>query len=527
MTHLTWLLALSPILVVLVLMVGFRWGGARAGPVGWFVALFVGLLFFGVTPELVAHSQLKAVLLTLYVLYIIWMALLLFNAVNDAGAIEVVGAGIARLTSDKVMQLLFLGWIFNAFLQGVAGFGVPVAVVAPLLVGLGFQPVVAVSVASVGYSWSITFGSIASSFQALMEATGLPGQALAPWSAIFLALACLGCGWCAAHAYDGWRALWHSFVPVLVIGLAMGGTQYFLATHEVWNIAAFMAGLVGLGVGVLVARLPAYRGGRPQRGRREDVSFSSQEAPSSMGLTLALLPYLILVVIVVSAEMIPALSTFLGQVLVKVEFPAVATRDGWVTPAGPGRTIDLFGHAGALLAYTAVIAYGLYRITGHYQPGAAGRIASRTARSAVSSSLGIAAMVGMAVLMSHSGMTHLLAEGLSRGVGRAFPLVSPFIGLLGAFMTGSNTNSNVIFGALQQQTADLLEMSVLVILGAQTTGGSLGSMLAPAKVIVGCSTAGLSGREGEVMKRTLVYGLIITGAIGLATWTVIHVLKLT
>jgi lactate permease len=527
MTHLAWLLALSPILIVLVLMVGFRWGGTRAGPVGWFMALLVALLFFGATPELVAYSQFKAVLLTLYVLYIIWMALLLFNTVNDAGAIEVVGLGIARLTGDRVMQLLFLGWIFNAFLQGVAGFGVPVAVVAPLLVGLGFRPVVAVSVASVGYSWSITFGSIASSFQALMAATGLPGEALAPWSAIFLALACLGCGWCAAHAYDGWRALRHSLLPVLVIGLAMGGTQYFLATRGVWNIAAFMAGLVGLGVGALVARLPAYRGGRPERDQREAATFSPGGVISTMGLPLALSPYLILVAIVVSAEMIPALSAFLGETVLKVDFPVITTLRGWFTPAGTGRTINLFGHAGALLAYTALIAYGLYWATGHYRPGAPRRIASRTVRSAVSSSLGIAAMVGMAVLMSHSGMTHLLAEGLSRSVGRAFPVISPFIGLLGAFMTGSNTNSNVIFAALQQQTADLLGMSALVILGAQTTGGSLGSMLAPAKVIVGCSTAGLSGREGEVMKRTLVYGLVITGAIGSATWLVIHVLGLT
>jgi len=233
------------------------------------------------------------------------------------------------------------------------------------------------------------------------------------------------------------------------------------------------------------------------------------------------------VVIVVNAEMIPALGAFLGQVVLKVDFPPIVTRYGWTTPAGTGRTIDLFGHAGALLAYTALIAYGAYWATGHYRPRAARRIVTHTVRSAVSSSLGIAAMVGMAVLMSHSGMTHLLAKGLSRSVGRAFPLVSPFIGLLGAFMTGSNTNSNVIFASLQQQTADLLGVSALVILGAQTTGGSLGSMLAPAKVIVGCSTAGLSGREGEVLKRTLVYGLVISGAIGLATWLVIHVLRLT
>lgn len=109
MTRLSWPLAVSPIPVVLVLMVGFRWGGASAGAVGWFMALLAALLFFGATPELIAYSQLKAVLLTLYVLQIIWMALVLFNVVNEAGAIEVIGAGIVHLTSNRVMQLLFLG----------------------------------------------------------------------------------------------------------------------------------------------------------------------------------------------------------------------------------------------------------------------------------------------------------------------------------------------------------------------------------------------------------------------------------
>ena len=90
--------------------------------------------------------------------------------------------------------------------------------------------------------------------------------------------------------------------------------------------------------------------------------------------------------------------------------------------------------------------------------------------------------------------------------------------MLGAFMTGSNTNSNVIFGALQQQTAQILSLPVAVILAAQTTGGSLGSMLAPAKIIIGCSTAGLSGQEGQVLRRTIAYGLIIAAVIGTIAW---------
>ena len=106
---------LSPILVVLVLMVGFRWGGATAGRAGWFTALVVTLLFFGPTPELIAYSQVKAVLLTLYVLYIVWMPLLLFNVVNETGAIEAIGAGIAPLAGDRVMQVLFLERILSDF----------------------------------------------------------------------------------------------------------------------------------------------------------------------------------------------------------------------------------------------------------------------------------------------------------------------------------------------------------------------------------------------------------------------------
>jgi lactate permease len=123
-------------------------------------------------------------------------------------------------------------------------------------------------------------------------------------------------------------------------------------------------------------------------------------------------------------------------------------------------------------------------------------------------------MVGMAVSMSHAGMTYMLAQGLSEGVGRrAYPLVAPWIGALGAFMTGSNTNANVVFTALQQQTATLLHMSVPLVLAGQTAGGALGSVLAPTKVILGCSTVGLAGMEGRVLRAELRYGLLLIAGV--------------
>jgi len=508
-----WLLALSPIVVVLILMIGFRWGGSKAGPVGWLTAMIVSLVFFGATPELLAYSQLKGLLLTVYVLYIIWMALVLYNVVNEAGAITVIGRAISHLTGDRVMQLLILSWVFSAFLQGVAGFGVPIAVVAPLLIGMGFEPTTAVVATAIGHSWSVTFGDIASSFQALIAATGLGGQELAPWSALFLGLACFGCGLAAAHAHDGFRALRHGLPAILIVGSLMSGTQYLLATNGLWTLAGFVAGLVGLLAGAGVTRLPLYRS--------TSATSTADSVEGRLKLPLALAPYLLLIALVTAAELYGPLHELLNSVVIRIRFPELHTAYGWTTEAGTGRTISIFGHAGALLAYTSVIAYFLYRRTGLYSGGVLRRIIANTLRSAVPSSIGIASLVGMALIMDHSGMTYFLAEGISRSVGAAFPFFSPLIGVLGAFMTGSNTNSNVIFAPLQKHAAELIGISVFIILGAQTTGGSLGSMLAPAKVIVGCSTAGLAGREGEVLKRTLVPGLLIAAFVGVVAWIAI------
>jgi lactate permease len=149
------------------------------------------------------------------------------------------------------------------------------------------------------------------------------------------------------------------------------------------------------------------------------------------------------------------------------------------------------------------------------------RIVSGTVRQVITSSIGIAAMVGMAVVMSHAGMTEILARGLAQGMGELFPLASPWIGVLGAFMTGSNTNANVVFAALQKRTADLLGYSAAIILAAQTSGAAIGSVIAPTKIIVGASTAGLTGKEGLVLRALLLYVAILIVGVSLATWILI------
>jgi lactate permease len=237
-----------------------------------------------------------------------------------------------------------------------------------------------------------------------------------------------------------------------------------------------------------------------------------------MPLGQALLPYAVLVIIVLVAQ-IPVVDDFLGQVAPGRQFLELVTPQGNILPA-KRLSVNVFGQAGALLTYASIAAYLWFRWKGRYAPDTARRILQGAAKRMVRSGLATAAMVGMAVTMEHAGMTHLLADGIARVAGGAFPLVSPFIGVLGAFMTGSNTNSNAVFANLQEAVATMIGVSPLIILAAQTTGGAIGSAFAPAKIVVGCST--VDAEEAPALKAVMRYGLIIVTGIAVATGVAVY-----
>jgi lactate permease len=234
-------------------------------------------------------------------------------------------------------------------------------------------------------------------------------------------------------------------------------------------------------------------------------------------LLLALSAYIVLIVITVAILLIPPIKEWLGQVSIQIQFPEMVTALGYISPAGTNRPIRIFTHAGAILVYTSLVAYFIYRRSGMYATGVGKKILKATVRGMMSSSLSIALMVAMATMMQGSGMTDALAQGLADAVGKAFPLIAPWIGGIGAFMTGSNTNSNVVFAALQMRTAELLTYSVPAILAGQTAGAAVASVAAPTKVVVGASTAGMAGAEGDVLRALIGYTALLVMFIGLLT----------
>src|SRR3989304_942216 len=197
------LLAPLPALLLVVRILGFGWSAARAGPAGWLAAAGIARLSYGAGSEVLAVAQAKALFLAVDVLLIVWAAFLLCRVVDEAGGVATLAAALPRLTPDRGMQALLIGWAFASFLQGVGGFGVPVVVTAPILLGLGFDPVTAVVAPSLGHAWSVTFGSLGSSFQALIAASGVPGPVMSAQSAALLGAACLVCGGAGVHVGRG------------------------------------------------------------------------------------------------------------------------------------------------------------------------------------------------------------------------------------------------------------------------------------------------------------------------------------
>jgi len=494
-------------------MVGLRWGAARAGAVGYLTALAIAILFFGAGAELLAYSHAKAFFLSIDVLFIIWAAFLLYRVADEAGAIKIIGKALPHLTPIKGLQALLIGWVFASFLQGVGGFGVPVAVIAPILIGLGFSPLSAVVIPSIGHGWAVTFGSLGSSFLALMASTGLSADQLAAPSALFLGIACIATGPMVAHAAGGWQTVRRLLIPTLILGGVMAIIQYIVVTNGFWYIGSFIAGIIGLAVGIPLA-LQSRKNNKNTDGKL-----------NVRALIIALSGYILLIAITLIVQLIPGIKSILSVVSIQLEFPEIITALGYITPAGAGREIVFFRHTGMILIYTSIFAYLIYHKAGLYKPGSIRSILDGTVRRVMSSSVSIVSMVTMAVIMQHSGMTDTIARGLADGFGSFYPIIAPWIGALGAFMTGSNTNSNVVFGVLQQRTAEILGYSIAVILAAQTSGAALGSVMAPTKVVVGASTAGLGNREGDVMRKLVVYASVLIMLMSMITIAVVMLIK--
>lgn len=468
-----WLAGALPVAVLLAAVLFGRVSSRTAALVSLGTATLLAVTAFEAPAAVMLNAAGKGTWLGVWILLVVLPGLLLFRLVDSAGSREVGGA-LARMLPDREVRLLALAWVFPSFIQGVAGFGTPIAVAAPLLLALGWSPVRAIALPLVGYHWSITFGSMGSSFYVASLTAGMTGgeqAALALRASSLLAVCCLVAGALVLLLDGGLAALRRGLLPLAVVGVPMAAVLVLVAVR-VPAVASLSAGGTGL--------LALYAYGCLRRSAPADASAAG-------GRLVLLSPYAALLVVALPVFLVPASRTWVREHLVVAPaFPSTRTGLGWENAAVPDFTpLAPLGHPGAFIAVACLVGYLLYRRLGVLQAGGGRTVLGAWARGVPAASLPILLLSCLAMLLVETGMVSTLAHGTADAAGRGYPAVAPLLGAAGSFMTGSTTSSNALFAALQAEVAELLLIDPTVLVAAQTVGGNIGNVLAPVVVLVG------------------------------------------
>ncbi|MGM0602160.1 MAG: L-lactate permease [Bacillota bacterium] len=501
-----WLIAALPIIVLLFLMSYVKLNSRKSALISLILTVIFSVFIFKLSFSQLLIAAGKGTSLSLYVILIIVGAVFLFNIVDISGGFETIKKFMESLGGNRSLQFLGLSWAFSGFIQGVTGFGVPIAIVGALLIGVGFNPLTAITAVLVGHSWAISFGSMGSSFFALQLVTGLEAVKLGVILASFFFIPVFTTGLAVAHIYGGIKEVKKNFKYILPMSLLMSSAQLGAAAGDFAHVGSLMAGLVGSTYFLFILF------------KNSEMSFEDFTSfkDGGMSLTTALFPYSVLIGSVLIFQL-PFIKNILPDISFAFSFPAFTTGLGYEVAEEINYSgIHLFSHPIFFLLLASISGGLMYASKNQFKKEYVSTVFSRSFQKARSSVLTVFLLMVLALVMNDSGMIFTFARGMAKVSGAAFPVFSPLIGILGAFLTGSNTSSNVLFGAFQINTANLLGFSPNIIASTQSVGGSLGSAIAPAKILLGTSVVGIHGKEGEIIKRCLGYTLISGTIVGFA-----------
>ncbi|MEC5127257.1 L-lactate permease [Verrucomicrobiales bacterium BCK34] len=502
----------------------------KSMPSNWalpLAALFLYLLlsgYFDVRPLLLHAAVVEGILTALTPIMIVFGAILLFKTMEKTGAMETVRSWLNGVTTNRVAQLMIVGWGFSFLVEGVSGFGTPAALAAPLLVGLGFRPLPIVLLCLMMNTIPVSFGAVGMPTWFGLGELGLNTEELrevAFKSAVIHAGPSLVVPLLALRMVMPWREILGNLGYIaMVVGATM--TVYVTVAFFSLEFPAIAGGICGLLVAILLAH---YGIGLTSGGAAED-----HERISAGNLVKATFP--------LWGTVLVLLVTRLDAIGLKALLTATSPATGFGTPAlgefyiSPFLVVGWKNIFGSGLNWSHAVLYVPSVLPFFLISGLSFllfRTPSTGVREVWSESLGrvikpIGAFLGALVLVKllmvggDSSAATVLGEGLARGAGGAWQFAAVYLGALGSFFSGSNTVSNLTFGGIQQATAIGLGLEQTTVLALQSVGGAMGNMVCIHNIVAVCSILGLQNEEGNILRKTfpptLLYG-IIAGLISL------------
>ena len=499
------LVAAIPLGVVLVLMGVLRKSGLFSSVCGLAVAGVLAVFVWGMPLKLAAWSTaFGAVYAAWPIMWIVVCALWLYNLTVDTGKFELLRRWMAEnVSNDPCIQAIVVAFCFGALLEGTAGFGSPVAVTAFLLVGLGFEARRAVVVALIANTAPVAFGALGIPIVALAGVTGLDLMQLSSMVGRQLPLLSLLLPLYIACVVGGIAGLRRTWPAALVAGGSFAAAQF--AVSNFWG--PYTADIIAAASSILVsvAFLRIWKPGTVRASQEPDEKLSVGTA------LLTWLPWALLsVVLVVWSNLklpvkgqlalhIPSLHNGVLITLYKQPYAAVYT----FQPLAAGT---------AVLAATVLtaICYGV-------RPEKFAASGWKTLVQLRVSVLTVMTIVGLAYLYNYSGMAYTLGATVARA-GRAFPLLSAYLGWVACFLSGSDTSSNVLFGNLQVAAAHQLNLNPVLLAATNSSGAVAGKMISPQNIAVGVTTVGLVAQEGKILRSTFWHSILLAGLISLLAY---------
>ena len=540
-------LAAAPVLTVGFLLVVLRFPARRAMPVAYVVTLLIAWRVWKLPLSVVAAASIQGLILALSLLYIVFGALLLLATLSKSGAVDTIREAFFQISPDRRVQAIIIGWLFGSFLEGASGFGTPAAVTAPLLLALGFPAMAAVMVGLIIQSTAVSFGAVGTPIL-IGVSSGLNSLTVHEY------IASLGIDFpmyvnkiaikvAAIHMVTG------TMIPLFLCSMLtgfFGNNRSFREGMLAWKFALFSAfsftlpyfacaflfgpefpSLLGGAIGMIVVIFSTRRGwfvpSKPwdfPSPQSWDPSWVGLVPPrigtvrEGMTIGKAWLPY-VLVAALLMVSRLPSLG--LREVLSNIRLGPEN-----IFGTGIGQQFQPFYLPGFMFLLVCLVTYFLHGMDWK-QVGDSWRIAARQMWGTAVALLFALPMVRLFIesgsdfnLSGLESMPLTLARGAAQLAGGAWPFFSPWVGALGAFAGGSNTVSNLMFSLFQFASARQVGVEPAVIVAAQAVGGAAGNMITVHNVVAACATVGLLGREGAVIRMTLIpmtYYCLMAGSI--------------
>jgi lactate permease len=522
---LSFLVASIPIIVVLVMLGVFQrpaWQSSLAGLVS---ALVVAVTAWQMPIGLALNATASGVAFALWpIMWIVFGALILYNVALQSGRFDAFRRWVLlNLPNDKRIVLIVIGYGFGSLLEGVAGFGAPVAITASLLILLGFKSIDAVVYALIFNTAPVAFGSLGIPITTLAGVTGydtLPLGAMVGRQLPFFALLL---PFYVMAMYGGMKSIRELWPVLLVAGGAFAIGQ-FVSSNGPYLGLNFMSyqltDVISAGSS-LVATVLFLKIWQPKHSA-EYALVVPPEDPNSPHRHVApwqgWAPWLIMIA-VVGVWTHYAVAAVLRQ---RIEWPGLhnqvfITLPGYERPYAAIWNWEPFATGTAILV-TAIITALVCRLSVSKFIEAV-----KTAWGQILlPSVTVTAIIGMAFLANYSGLTYTLGLGVAQ-TGFLFPLLSAFLGWLAVFLSGSDSSGNALFGNLQVVAAKQLNFDPVLMAATNSSGGTFAKMISPQNIATGVAVSDLKGQEASIFRRTFIHSIIFTVLLGILVFLTQHV----